>query len=200
MSPRSGPSTAQAAAEDSGRWSDPLILVDMINTYDHEHGERCAERAATVLPRMLDLLAAARCSGLPVIYVNDRYGAPSADRETVVETVLATCRYPELVAPLLPRAGERFVAKGRHSIFYGTDLEQVLTSELNAAGIVLAGQATEQCVLYSALDAYVREFAVSVVTDCTIAIDDQLASAAIEMMRRNMHSALVESSSLRVPR
>ncbi len=53
---------------------------------------------------------------------------------------------------------------------------------------MLCGQVTEQCILYSALDAYVRHFEVAVPEDAVASIDPELAEAALEMMRRNMRA------------
>ena len=52
--------------------------------------------------------------------------------------------------------------------------------------IVLAGQVTEQCILYSALDAYVRHFEVAIARDGVAHIDPDLADAALRMVERNM--------------
>ncbi len=52
--------------------------------------------------------------------------------------------------------------------------------------VMLCGQVTEQCILYSALEAYVRHFGVAVPPDAVAHIDAELAGAALEMMRRNM--------------
>ena len=51
---------------------------------------------------------------------------------------------------------------------------------------MLVGQVTEQCILYSALDAYVRHFAVAVPRDAVAHIHEELADAALRMMERNM--------------
>jgi nicotinamidase-related amidase len=56
--------------------------------------------------------------------------------------------------------------------------------------LVLAGQVTEQCILYSALDGYVRHFEVVIPTDGVAHIDNQLAQAALRMMETNMHAQL----------
>ena len=53
---------------------------------------------------------------------------------------------------------------------------------------MLVGQVTEQCILYSALDAYVRHFRVAVQCDAVAAIHDDLADAALRMMERNMRA------------
>ncbi|MDX6719853.1 MAG: hypothetical protein QOJ63_2107, partial [Solirubrobacteraceae bacterium] len=47
---------------------------------------------------------------------------------------------------------------------------------------------TEQCILYSALDAYVRDLRVAVPLDGVAHIDPELADAALRMMRRNMRA------------
>lgn len=78
-----------------------------------------------------------------------------------------------------------FVVKARHSIFYETQLEYLLRQQ-KIERIVLTGQVTEQCILYSALDGYVRHFAVGVPHDAVAPIYDDLAAAALQMMERNM--------------
>jgi nicotinamidase-related amidase len=96
------------------------------------------------------------------------------------------------VEPLVPDEETAFVVKARHSIFFETPLSYLLsTSDVDR--VVLCGQVTEQCILYSALDAYVRHFDVVVATDAVAAIDDDLAAAALRMMERNMHAELVTS-------
>jgi nicotinamidase-related amidase len=59
--------------------------------------------------------------------------------------------------------------------------------------VILAGQVTEQCILYSALDAYVRHFAIRVPPDAVAHIDAELGRAALRMMERNMRAELVPS-------
>ena len=62
--------------------------------------------------------------------------------------------------------------------------------------LLLTGQVTEQCILYSALDAYVRHFSVSVVTDAVAHIDPELAQAALRMMETNMRAELISADSI----
>jgi nicotinamidase-related amidase len=96
---------------------------------------------------------------------------------------------PELVEPVLPPEEAPFIVKARHAIFYETLLEYLLRrEEINR--LVLAGQVTEQCILYSALDAHVRHFEVVVPTPAVAHIDEGLAQAAIRMMETNLHARL----------
>jgi nicotinamidase-related amidase len=57
--------------------------------------------------------------------------------------------------------------------------------------LILAGQVTEQCILYSALDAYVRHFGLVIPRDCVAHIQEDLAQAALKMMRSNMRAEIV---------
>jgi nicotinamidase-related amidase len=56
--------------------------------------------------------------------------------------------------------------------------------------VILIGQVTEQCVLYSALDAYIRHFELRVPRDAVAHIYPDLAEAALKMMERNMKADL----------
>jgi len=59
---------------------------------------------------------------------------------------------------------------------------------------VLCGQVTEQCILYSALDAHVREYAVTVARDACASIVPELAEAALRLMEINMHARIASSA------
>ena len=93
---------------------------------------------------------------------------------------------PELVEPIAPEGDRPFLPKGRHSIFYETAVGHLLRVE-DVERVVLVGQVTEQCILYSALDAYLRGFEVVVPPDAVAYIDADLAEAALRMMEQNMH-------------
>jgi nicotinamidase-related amidase len=79
------------------------------------------------------------------------------------------------------------VVKARHSVFYETQLEYLLRQE-EIGRLVLTGQVTEQCILYSALDAYVRHFEVVVPRPAVAHIHEDLAGAALRMMKENMRA------------
>jgi len=130
-----------------------------------------------------------------VVYVNDNAGEWSASREELVERMGAS-DHADMLEELRPGRDTAFVMKGRHSIFYGTAVEHLLR-ELGVERIVLAGQVTEQCILYSALDAYLRDFAVVVPRDAVAHIHPHLAEAALEMMERNLHAEVTEAADVR---
>jgi nicotinamidase-related amidase len=163
----------------------------MLNTYDHEDGDVLVESVREALPAIRRLVERARHDGVPVVYVNDNHGDWGAGRPELLERAMAG-RAGELVEPIAPADGTWFISKARHSIFYETQLEYLLR-EQEIERIVLVGQVTEQCVLYSALDAYVRHFAVAVPRDAVAGIHPDMADCALRMMQRNMQADIAEA-------
>jgi len=99
-----------------------LIVVDMLNTYEHEDADRLTKSVRDALPGIKALIERARSEDVPIVYVNDNYGDFSACRPELVRHVLDG-RAPELVEPIVPPDDFAFVVKARHSIFYQTQLE-----------------------------------------------------------------------------
>jgi nicotinamidase-related amidase len=168
-----------------------LIVTDMLNTYEHEDADRLIESVETVVDPIARLIERARREDTEVIYVNDNWGDWDSSSRRLAEAALEG-RRPDLVEPIVPEQGTPFVIKARHTIFYGTPLEYLL-GQREVDRIVLVGQVTEQCILYSALDAYVRHMQVVVPPDAVAHIHENLAEAALEMMRINMDAEVVPS-------
>jgi nicotinamidase-related amidase len=101
------------------------------------------------------------------------------------------------VEPIVPRGDTLFVVKARHSIFYQTPLEYLLSQE-DVERLVLVGQVTEQCILYSALDAYIRHLDVVVPRDAVAHIHEDLADAALRMMEVNMDADVCGAGDVRL--
>ncbi|MGW6864818.1 cysteine hydrolase family protein [Streptomyces sp. NPDC054901] len=161
-----------------------LVIIDMLNTYDHEDAELLVPSVRQALPAVVDLTGQARERDLPVIYANDNFGRWRSHHGEILDAALAG-PYAELVEPVRPDESSYFIVKARHSIFYETPLAYLLGT-LDVNHLVLCGQVTEQCVLYSALDAHIRHLSVTVARDAVAHIHEDLAAAALRMMETNM--------------
>ena len=169
-----------------------LLVIDMLNPYEHEDADQLADNVKEIVDPLAALVAAARDSDAELVYVNDNYGDFAVTGPELVKRALAG-RHPELVEPLMPPDGCAFLQKVRHSAFYSTALDYFL-GQRDVDRVILTGQVTEQCILYSALDAYVRHLSVSVTHDAVAPIDRELGDAAIQMMRRNMRAEIVSAA------
>lgn len=178
---------------DVGMSETALLVIDMFNTYSHPDAEELAENAGKIVAPLADLVARSQDrDDVDLIYVNDNYGDFTADKGNIVESALGGAR-PDLIEPLTPRPDSQFLLKVRHSAFYATPLDYLLT-RLGVRRIILTGQVTEQCILYSALDGYVRHYEVVVPPDAVAHIDSELGKAALAMMERNMKAELSAST------
>ena len=170
-----------------------VLIIDMFNDYDHPDAEQLADNVAGIIDPLVALVDDARGhDGVDLIYVNDNHGNFTADRQAIISSALNGKR-PELVKPLVPPDDTYLLTKVRHSVFYSTALDYLL-DRLKTQRLVLAGQVTEQCVIYSALDGYLRHYEVVVPPDAVAHIEEDLGSAALKMMERNMSAELVEAA------
>ncbi|MFJ4834451.1 cysteine hydrolase family protein [Streptomyces sp. NPDC088747] len=167
-----------------GRDRTALIVIDMINTYGHDDADLLVPSVAKTIPALSRLLERARSAEAPVIYVNDNFGEWRSHHGELLDQALAG-PHADLVEPVRPDDKSLFVVKVRHSIFYETPLTYLLAQQ-DIGHVVLCGQVTEQCVLYSALDAHIRHLRVTIPEDAVAHIHADLADAALRMMRRNM--------------
>ncbi len=182
----------RSRSRDQGRTA--LLVIDMLNDYSHEDGDVLRENARSAVPVIADLVARAHDDGQLVVWVNDNHEDWSADRGSMVETAREGAG-ADLVDPIAPPHDASFIVKSRHSVFYGSPLEYLLNVE-KVDRLVLVGQVTEQCILYSALDAYLRRFDLVVARDAVVPIDDDLADAALRMMARNMRAEVLNADEI----
>ena len=171
-----------------------LVVVDVLQTYDFETPEEAAalrENVRAALPAMKHVIDEAKDREVLTIFVNDNFGVWNAGRAELIDRVMDG-EHKDLVEPILPDEETAFVVKARHSIFYETPLAYLLSQE-EIDHLVLIGTATEQCILYSALDAYVRHLDMTVVRDGCAGIDDELTEASFKLMERFMNAKVVTS-------
>jgi nicotinamidase-related amidase len=170
-----------------------VLVIDMLNAYRHEDAELLTANVTDIIDPLVGIIGTARArDDVDLIYVNDNYGDFTADHDDIVRSALEGAR-PDLVEPIVPDDQCRFLPKVRHSAFYATPLAYLL-GRLETKRLILTGQVTEQCILYTALDAYVRHLPMVVPPDAVAHIDAELGKAALKMMERNMSAEIVPAA------
>jgi len=159
---------------------DALLLVDLLNDFEHENGERLLESFRDRQEGMVRALGRARGSGVPVVFANDNYGAWDGDRGRLVRQALEG-RGGDLLEPLAPGDDDRFVVKPRYSAFDKTPLELILR-ELETERILLAGASTEGCVAQTAIDGRELGFKISVLADACATVDEHIEKVALDYL------------------
>lgn len=171
-----------------------LLLIDVINDFEFSGGESLFRHGLPAARAIRQLKQRAKSLHVPVLYVNDNFGKWQDDFNATVEHCLAS-RGKELVELLLPDREDYFVLKPRHSAFYSTTLD-VLLQQLAARTLILCGFSTDICLLLSASDAYMREYAVFIPADCTASIKPEDHQYAMDYMERVLKADIRPSTEL----
>jgi nicotinamidase-related amidase len=143
-----------------------LLLIDVINDMEFADGDKLLANALPAARKIAALKKRAKKAGIPVIYVNDNFGKWRSDFKTIVEHCIKAGVTGSPVAKLLkPAKTDYFVLKPKHSAFFDTSLD-ILLKYLEAKTLILTGFAGNICVLFTANDAYMRDFNIIVPSDC----------------------------------
>jgi nicotinamidase-related amidase len=143
-----------------------LLIIDMINAFDFGGAEAMLPRVLAAAKAIAGLKQRARKAHIPVVYVNDNFGRWRSDFRSILEHCLRDGVRGKPIAEILkPDEQDYFVLKPKHSGFQYTTLD-VLLEHLGARTLILTGVAGNFCVLFTAHDAYMRDYHLVVPTDC----------------------------------
>jgi len=143
-----------------------VVLIDVINDLEFPEGDQLLETALPAARNIARLKRRAHEAKVPVIYVNDNFGRWRSDFKKIVDRCLHSEVRGRPIAELLaPDEHDYFVLKPKHSGFFSTTLD-LLLEYLGARTLVLAGFAGNNCVLFTANDAYMRDYRLIVPADC----------------------------------
>ena len=149
-----------------------LVLIDWINDLEFDGGDKLFPQALKAAQATAALRKRAKQAGVPVIYCNDNFGKWRSDFRSLLQHVLKDDVRGRPIAQLLaPDEHDYFVLKPKHSGFHSTSLD-VLLAHLGASTLVLTGVAGNFCVLFTAHDAYMRDFSLLVPSDCLASEED----------------------------
>ncbi|KMJ56554.1 isochorismatase [Bacillus sp. LL01] len=157
-----------------------LLIIDIINDFQFKHGKALAEKSAIICPNIVRLKKMMQKRKRPVIYINDHYNLWQADYDKIMDKCTNSLSAP-IIEALQPTDQDFFLIKPKHSAFFGTALHTLL-SQLKVKNLILAGIAGNICVLFTANDAYMREFGLCIPNDAIASADEQDNEYALRMM------------------
>jgi nicotinamidase-related amidase len=177
-----------------------LLLIDVINDLDFPEANQLLRYARPMAKKLSRLKQRAKTAGVPVIYVNDNFGRWRSDfRRQVQHCLRDGSRGHEIVSLLQPDEDDYFVLKPKHSGFFSTTLETLL-HYLGSRKLILTGIAGNFCVLFTANDAYMRDYDLIIPSDCTVSNTAEENREALALMRKFLKADTRPSTKLRLPR
>jgi nicotinamidase-related amidase len=175
-----------------------LLLIDVVNDLEFDGGENLLPHALAMANALAALKHRVKAHGIPVIYANDNFGRWRSDFSKIVEHCLqADMRGRPVVSQLPPDEDDYFILKPKHSAFFQTNLE-ILLEYLGAKTLILTGMAGDICVLFSANDAYMRDFRIYIPSDCTASESNERNREALRLMERVLKADISLSTDLKL--
>ena len=173
-----------------------LLLIDVINDMDFEGSESLVRYAEAMAGKLRALKRRARAAGLPTIYINDNFGKWRSDFRATVQYCSKRDVPGRKVARLLkPDAKDYFVLKPKQSAFFGTTLDTLL-QDLGTTKVILTGVAGDNCVLFSANDAYMRNLRLFIPSDCIASNTEAENQYALQLMKKVVKADIRPSTEL----
>lgn len=175
-----------------------VLIVDVINDLDFPEANQLLRYAPAMARKIAKLKERAKRAGIPVVYVNDNFGRWRSDLRSLVEH----CRKGKarkIVELLRPEEDDYFVLKPKHSGFFSSTLETLLRY-LGAETLIITGIAGNYCVLFTANDAYMRDYQLVVPSDCTISNTTAENRQALDLMKNYLKADTRSSARIKFPR
>jgi nicotinamidase-related amidase len=173
-----------------------LLLIDVINDFEFEGAELLFPHALPAGKQIAALKQTCRSAGVPAIYVNDNFGKWRSDfRHLISHCIDDDTRGRPIVELLKPSDEDYFVLKPKQSGFYSTTLD-LLLKHLGADTLILCGFTGDICVLFTALDAHLRDYHLIIPSDCVVSQDKGENATVLKYMQRVLEADMRPSSEI----
>ncbi|WP_064091117.1 isochorismatase family cysteine hydrolase [Rossellomorea aquimaris] len=171
-----------------------LLVIDIMNPFDFTHGSTLAGHAKKIVGPINNIREYCSKNQLPVIYINDHYELWKADYKEIYKKCHNELSH-EIITPLQPTNQDFFLIKPKHSAFYGTALNTLL-HHLSVKNVIITGIAGNICVLFTANDAYMREFSLFVPSDGIASVNEEDNQYALTMMKNVLKADIQATKTL----
>lgn len=166
-----------------------VLVIDLANDFVHAGGviadaggAAYQQRAQAIIPRVRQLLAAARRADVAVVYVTDAHTPEDAELTKWPPHAMQGTHEAEIVADLAPLPGDLVIEKRTYSPFVSSDLDE----QLQARGVerlYITGLHTDCCARHTAGDAFQRGYDLVWVSDALQAFTDEAHEAGLEYFK-----------------
>jgi nicotinamidase-related amidase len=173
-----------------------LLIIDLQNDFVRKGAPMEVEDARTTLPKVKQLIQAARGTNIPIIYTKfvsgpketllwnwspqiKEFGACQRGLKRFYTDIGAERQCSDVVDEIYPIAEDYIVEKYGYSAFKHTNLNDILLSE-SVDSLIVVGTVTQICVADTVHDAFGNGFKVLVVSDLVTSFMPDLQSAFLK--------------------
>ena len=169
-----------------------VIVIDMLNDFADPKGKLYCETAKEVIPKIKQVVDAARANNVSVFYLNDSHLKEDRELELWGPHAMRRTWGAEVVKELSPRDVSEIVEKRWYSGFAETDLDERL-KKLGVRTIYITGMHTNICDRHTSADGYVKGYKIVMVSDATGTFTPQDHAAGLDYIK-TMYGAQIKTS------
>jgi nicotinamidase-related amidase len=164
-----------------------LLIIDMLNDFLYQWP---TDKSEALISATNQLIALARKKAMPIIWVRQEFEPDLSDaflemkKKNTAITIKGT-RGSHIVDSLQKIPEDTVVVKKRYSAFFQTDLEQVLRNA-RVGSLIIAGINTHACIRMTAIDAYQRDWEVTIAKDCVGSSDQEHHNITLRYFEGNI--------------
>lgn len=158
-----------------------LLVIDMLNDFVKEGAPLEVPDTRKIIPYLQKEITNARRAGVPVIFVCDSHDPDDKEFQIWPPHCVKSTEGAQVVEELRPQEGDIIIEKKTYSGFFNTNLEDVL-KEMGVKKLKLAGCVTNICILYTASDAVLRGYDLTILKDGVAGLDQRDHQFALRQM------------------
>ncbi|HAR45992.1 MAG: nicotinamidase [Nitrospirae bacterium GWC2_57_13] len=164
-----------------------LLVIDMLNDFVLPGAPLEVPDTRKVIPVIREEIDEAHAKGSPVMYVCDSHAPddPEFSRFGWPPHAVHGTKGADVVDDLKPSKNDLVIRKTTYSGFYNTDLDKTL-KQLGVGSLRLTGDVTHICIMFTASDAVLRGYDVTVVENGVAGIAKEDHDAALRIMKSVM--------------
>jgi maleamate amidohydrolase len=168
-----------------------LIVIDMLNDFlaDWE-----PERKEILIRSINELVDTIRGLGHSVIWIRQEFEPDLSDAflEMKAKGIRSTIKGTpgsQIISALHVAATDVVMVKKRYSAFFGTTLDEAL-ARIRPDALILGGINTHACIRTTAVDAYQKDWAVILASDCIDSYDREHHEISMRYMKDKLASVM----------
>lgn len=167
-----------------------LLIIDMLNDFILEDAPLRVTKIERIIEPIKREIEKARSEGYHVIYLCDSHEENDREFEIFPRHAVKGTEGAKIIEELKPEGTDIIVRKKTFSGFYNTNLNEIL-KKLEVEKLIVTGDVTNICILYTVADAVMRGYKVDVVKDAVAGINARDHKFALEQMKNVLKANII---------
>jgi len=160
-----------------------LLVIDMLNDFVLEGAPLRVPKIEKIIEPIKREISKARSERYQVIYLCDSHEEDDKEFELFPPHAVKNTEGSKIIDDLKPEGSDLIVRKNTFSGFLNTNLDEIL-KKLSVEKLIVTGDVTNICILYTVADAVMRGYKVDIIKDAIIGIDRKDHNFALEQMKK----------------